>query len=61
LTDSLRESGLYLTLSNVVIEEDSGNEEIPRMMDPEKDEGLLPDAIEDKIIDALVAWLKEIL
>jgi len=61
LTDSLRESGLYLTLSDVVIEEDSGNEEIPRMMDPEKDEGLLPDAIEDKIIDALVAWLKEIL
>lgn len=61
LSDSLREAGLHLTLSDVVITEDSGTEEIPRMMDPDKDEGLLPDAIEDKIIDALVAWLKEIL
>lgn len=61
LSDSLREAGLHITLSDVVITEDSGTEEIPRMMDPDKDEGLLPDAIEDKIIDALVAWLKEIL
>ena len=61
LSDSLREAGLHLTLSDVVITEDSGEEEIPRMMDPEKDEGLIPDAIEDKIIDALVAWLREIL
>ena len=29
------------------------------MTDPEKDEGVLPDVIEDKIIDALVAWLKQ--
>lgn len=29
-----------------------------KITDPEKDEGLLPDAIEDKIIDALAAWLK---
>jgi hypothetical protein len=28
-------------------------------MDPEKEEGRLPAAIEDKVIDALVAWLKE--
>ena len=59
LSDSLREAGLYITLSDVVITEDPGNEKIPRMIDPEKDEGLLPDAIEDKIIDALVSWLKE--
>jgi hypothetical protein len=38
--------------------EDSGEENIPRMKDPEKDEGLLPDVIEDKIIDAIAAWLK---
>lgn len=61
LSDSLREAGLHITLSDVVITEDSGTEMIPRMMDPDKDEGLLPEAIEDKIIDALVAWLKEIL
>lgn len=61
LSDGLREAGLHLTLSDVVITEDSGTEKIPRMMDPDKDEGMLPDVIEDKIIDALVAWLKEIL
>jgi hypothetical protein len=61
LSDSLREAGLYLTLSDVVITEDPGTGKIPRMMDPDKDEGMLPDVIEDKIIDALVAWLKEIL
>ncbi len=61
LSDSLREAGLHLTLSDVIITEDDGTAEMPRMKDPEKDEGLLPDAIEDKIIDALVAWLKEIL
>ena len=61
LSDSLHEAGLHLTLSDVVISEDSGTETIPRMTDPEKDEGLLPDAIEDKIIDALVSWLKETL
>ena len=59
LAKGLREAGLYITLSDAVITEDSGREEIPRMMDPDKDEGLLPDAIEDKIIDALVSWLRE--
>lgn len=61
LTDGLREAGLHITLLDLKVMEDSGDEKLPRMMDPEKDEGLLPDAIEDKIIDALVAWLKEIL
>lgn len=61
MSDSLREAGLHLTLSDIVITEDPGTEKIPRMLDPNKDEGMLPDALEDKIIDALVAWLKEIL
>ena len=59
LSDSLSKAGLHLTLSDMVIMEDLGKDEIPHMMDPEKDEGMLPDAIEDKIIDALVSWLKE--
>lgn len=59
LTDSLQKAGIYITLNDVVIREDSGKEQIPRMTDPEKDEGLLPDVIEDKILDALVAWLKK--
>ena len=60
LSDSLHEAGLYITLKDIVISEDSGKEAIPRMMDPEKDEGLLPDVLEDKIIDAFVAWLRAI-
>lgn len=61
MTDGLREAGLNITMFDLKIMEDPGDVKVPRMMDPEKDEGLLPDDIEDKIIDALVAWLKEIL
>lgn len=59
LSDSLLKAGVYITISDIVVKEDSGKEKITRMTDPEKDEGLLPDVIEDKIIDALVAWLKQ--
>ena len=58
LSDSLSKAGLHISLSDVTVRKDSGREMIPRMTDPEKDEGLLPDAIEDRIIDALAAWLK---
>ena len=58
LSDSLSKAGLHISLSDVTVRKDSGREMIPRMTDPEKDERLLPDAIEDKIIDALAAWLK---
>ena len=60
LADSLNEAGLDLTLGDVVITEDTGNEKIPSIMSAGKDEGMIPDAIEDKIIDAFAAWLKEI-
>lgn len=59
LSDSLHKAGLHLTLNDIVIKEDSGKDKIPRMMDPETEEGRLPAVLEDKIIDALVAWLKE--
>jgi hypothetical protein len=59
LSDSLHKAGLHLTISDIVIQEDSGKGKIPCIMDPEKEEGRLPAAIEDKVIDALVAWLKE--
>lgn len=61
LSDSLNKAGLDITLSDVVVSADNGEGKIPRITDPDKDEGLLPDAIEDKIIDALVAWLKQTL
>ena len=59
LSDSLHEAGVHITLNDIVISEDSGKDEIPRMTDPEKDAGHLPAAIEDPIIDSLVAWLKQ--
>ena len=58
LSDGLHKAGLQVTVSDILVSEDTGKGKIPRMKDPEKDEGLLPDVIEDKIIDALVAWLK---
>lgn len=59
LSDSLHEAGVHITLSDIVISEDSGKGEIPRMTDSEKDAGHLPAAIEDPIIDAVVEWLKQ--
>lgn len=59
LSDSLHEAGVHITLNDIVISEDSGKDEIPRMTDPEKDAGHLPAAIEDPIIDAVVEWLKQ--
>lgn len=59
LSDGLNKAGLYLSVNDVVIREDLGTDKIPRITDPDKDEGLLPDVIEDKIIDAIVAWLKQ--
>ena len=61
LSDGLLKAGLQITISDIVISKDTGKGKIPRMTDPEKDEGVLPDVIEDKIIDALVAWLKQTL
>ena len=58
LSDGLHKAGLQVTVSDILVSEDTGKGKIPRMKDPEKDEGMLPDVIEDKIIDALVAWLK---
>ena len=59
LSDSLHEAGVHITLSDIVISQYSGEEEIPRIADPGEDEGHLPAAIEDPIIDALVEWLKQ--
>ena len=61
LADGLSEAGMHITLDDLKIMEDTGEVKVLRKTDPEKDEGLLPDAIEDKIIDAFAAWLKEIL
>ena len=58
LSDGLRKAGLHISISDVAVREDSGREMIPRITDPDKDEGLLPDAIEDKMIEALAGWLK---
>ena len=61
LSEGLEKAGLAITLDDLLISADSPSDKIPHIMDPEKDEGLLPDAIEDKLIDALVSWLKRTL
>ena len=59
LSESLNKAGVHISLSDIEISQYSGEKEIPHMTDPETDAGHLPAAIEDPIIDALVAWLKK--
>ena len=59
LSDSLQKAGLILTLGDVELLEDGSVDMPAPTRDPSKDEGLIPDAIEDPIIDAIAAWLKD--
>ena len=59
LSDSLQRTGLFLTIGDIDLMEDSGIDLPAPTKDPAKDEGLLPDAIEDQILDAIAAWLKD--
>ena len=59
LSDSLQKAGLFLTIGDIDLMEDSGIDLPAPTKDPAKDEGLLPDAIEDQILDAIAAWLKD--
>ncbi len=59
LSDSLQNAGLAITISDVEVMDDSAAEMPVPLRDPAKDEGLLPDAIEDQILDAIAAWLKD--
>lgn len=59
LSDSLEKAGLILAIGDVELVDDSDIVLPPPMMDPSKDEGLIPDEIEDRILDGIAAWLKD--
>ena len=59
LSDSLEEAGLALTLGDVELLDDHVVDLPAPMVEPGKDEGLLPDAIEDRILDAVAGWLRD--
>lgn len=56
LSDALQKAGLVVTLRDMTVMEDT---DISRPEDEKKDEGLLPDAVEDQLIDAVIAWMRE--
>lgn len=58
LSDSLQKAGLILALGDVELMDDTGMD-LPTPKTSSKEEGLLPDAIEDQILDAVAAWLKD--
>ena len=56
LSDALQKMGLIVTLQNMTIREETG-EYRPDAAD--NDEGYIPDAVEDQLMDAVIAWMKD--
>ena len=56
LSDALQKTGLVATLQNMTIREETDTD-YPG--NTKKDEGLLPDSIEDRLMDAVIAWMKD--
>ncbi|MBO7422840.1 MAG: hypothetical protein J6T99_05575, partial [Oscillospiraceae bacterium] len=56
LSDALQKMGLIVTLQNMTIREETGEY---RPDAAENDEGYIPDAVEDQLMDAVIAWMKD--
>ena len=56
LSDALQKIGLIVTLQNMIVREETDTEQT---VASKKDEGYLPDAIEDQLMDAVIAWMKD--
>ncbi|MCR5577370.1 MAG: hypothetical protein K6F56_10210 [Oscillospiraceae bacterium] len=56
LSEALQKVGLIVSIRDLTIQQDTDTS-APAAAD--KDEGLLPDAVEDRLIDAVIAWMKE--
>lgn len=56
LGDALQKAGLAVSVRDLTILPDTDK---PRPESPKPDEGLIPDAVEDQLIDAVIAWMKE--
>ena len=56
LSDALQKTGLIISIRDMTI---LGDTDASRPAAAKKDEGLLPDAVEDQLIDAVIAWMRE--
>ena len=56
LSDALQKTGLVATLQDMTIREETDKD---NPGNTKKDEGLLPDSIEDRLMDAVIAWMKD--
>lgn len=56
LSEAIQKVGLIVSLRDLTIEPDT---DTGSPAGEKKDEGLLPDAVEDQLIDAVIAWMKE--
>jgi hypothetical protein len=56
LGDALQKAGLAVSVRDMTILQDTDG---PRPEREKKDEGLIPDAVEDQLLDAVIAWMKE--
>ena len=56
LSDALQKMGLIVTLQNMTIREETGEYQPDAA---ENDEGYIPDAVEDQLMDAVIAWMKD--
>ncbi len=56
LSEAVQKLGLIVSLRDLTIREDT---DTGSPAGEKKDEGLLPDAVEDQLIDAVIAWMKE--
>ena len=56
LSEATEKVGLIVSIRNLTIREDT---DTGSLAGAKKDEGFLPDAVEDQLIDAVVAWMKD--
>ena len=57
LSEGIGKAGLSVTVGDLVFTE--GRAKTPAAAGETKDEGLLPDGLEDAVLDALAAWMKD--
>ena len=55
-SEALQKMGLIVTLQDMIIQEETGAEQ-PGIT--KTDEGVIPDSVEDLLMDAVIAWMKD--
>ena len=57
LADGLSRAGLAVTFRDMIVETTAAIE-LPESLSGGKDEGVIPDAVEDALMDAIIAWMR---